>query len=122
MAISVAVPVTDAVADALIDKLVPQIEALKIGPASDKATEMGPLVTQAAKDRANHYVSILVKQQGAKIVVDGRGFPKINKAMRTAFMSVVACLIMSQKRWIAIVMRFSGLSYQWCAKILSRCC
>jgi acyl-CoA reductase-like NAD-dependent aldehyde dehydrogenase len=32
MAISVAVPVTDRVADALIERLAPKIEALKVGP------------------------------------------------------------------------------------------
>ena len=37
MAVSVAVPVTDKVADALIERLVPQINALKIGPAADPA-------------------------------------------------------------------------------------
>ena len=73
MAISVAVPVTDAVADALIERLVPQINALKIGPASDKASEMGPLVTQDAVARVNHYIS-KGEEQGAKVVVDGRTF------------------------------------------------
>ena len=73
MAISVAVPVTDAVADALIERLVPQINALKIGPASDKASEMGPLVTQDAVARVNHYID-KGEEQGAKIVVDGRTF------------------------------------------------
>ena len=73
MAISVAVPVTDAVADALIERLVPQINALKIGPASDKASEMGPLVTQDAVARVNHYIN-KGEEQGAKVVVDGRTF------------------------------------------------
>lgn len=51
MAISVAVPVTDAVADALIARLVPKFEALKIGPAADRASEMGLVVTAAAAAR-----------------------------------------------------------------------
>jgi malonate-semialdehyde dehydrogenase (acetylating) / methylmalonate-semialdehyde dehydrogenase len=73
MAISVAVPVTDAVADALVERLVPKIEALKVGPASDRATDMGPVVTQAAKDRI---IGLIDKgeSEGARIVVDGRGF------------------------------------------------
>ena len=45
MAISVAVPVTDRVADALIERLVPKIKALKVGPAADRSSDMGPLVT-----------------------------------------------------------------------------
>lgn len=84
MAISVAVPVTDAVADALIARLAPQVEALKIGPATDKATEMGPLVTAAARDRANHYVS-KGEEQGAKIVVDGRGFTQDKQGYENGF-------------------------------------
>ena len=73
MAISVAVPVTDRVADALIAKLVPKIEALKIGPASDRSSEMGPVVTRAAKERILGYID-KGETEGAKIVVDGRAF------------------------------------------------
>jgi malonate-semialdehyde dehydrogenase (acetylating)/methylmalonate-semialdehyde dehydrogenase len=45
---------------------------LKIGPATDSAAEMGPLINRAHRDR----VSGLIDQggkEGAKIVVDGRG-------------------------------------------------
>ena len=73
MAISVAVPVTDAVADALIEKLVPKIEALKVGPAADRSTDMGPVVTADAMRRINGYVD-QGEAEGAKIVVDGRDF------------------------------------------------
>jgi len=73
MAISVAVPVTDKVADALVERLVPKIEALKVGPAADRASEMGPVVTKAAKEKI---LSLIDKgeSEGAKVVVDGRGF------------------------------------------------
>ena len=73
MAVSVAVPVTDAVADALIEKLAPKIEALKIGPAADRDSEMGPLVTKAHRDKVVGYID-KGEAEGAKIVVDGRGF------------------------------------------------
>lgn len=73
MAISVAVPVTDEVADALIERLVPKIEALKVGPAADRASDMGPVVTGAAREKILGYVD-KGEQEGAKIVVDGRGF------------------------------------------------
>jgi malonate-semialdehyde dehydrogenase (acetylating)/methylmalonate-semialdehyde dehydrogenase len=73
MAISVAVPVTDAVADALVERLVPKIEALKIGPASDRASDMGPLVTQQHLNKVKGYIDAGVNE-GAKLVVDGRGF------------------------------------------------
>ncbi len=73
MAISVVVPVTDAVADALIDKLVPKIEALKVGPAADRASDMGPVVTRAAQKKILGYIDT-GEAEGAKVVVDGRGF------------------------------------------------
>ena len=73
MAISVAVPVTDAVADALIERLVPKIEALKVGPAEDKASDMGPVVTKAAQEKILGLID-KGEAEGAKIVVDGREF------------------------------------------------
>lgn len=73
MAISVAVPVTDQVADALIERLVPKIEALKVGPAADRSSEMGPVVTQAAQQKILGYID-QGEREGAKVVVDGRGF------------------------------------------------
>lgn len=73
MAISVAVPVTDAVADALIARLVPKIEALKIGPAADRSSEMGPVVTAAAAARIRDLIG-KGEAEGARIVVDGRAF------------------------------------------------
>ena len=73
MAISVAVPVGEAAAEALMKKLVPRVEALKIGPSTDPAADFGPLVTKAALDRVRDYVEIGLGE-GAKLAVDGRGF------------------------------------------------
>ena len=73
MAISVAVPVTDKVADALVERLVPKIEALKVGPAADRASEMGPVVTKAAQEKILGLID-KGESEGAKVVVDGRGF------------------------------------------------
>ncbi|MBX9709654.1 MAG: CoA-acylating methylmalonate-semialdehyde dehydrogenase [Xanthobacteraceae bacterium] len=73
MAISVAVPVGKTTADRLMEKLIPRVEALKIGPSTDQAADYGPLVTKAALDRVKDYVEIGIKE-GAKLVVDGRGF------------------------------------------------
>jgi malonate-semialdehyde dehydrogenase (acetylating)/methylmalonate-semialdehyde dehydrogenase len=73
MAISVAVPVTDKVADALIERLTPKIEALKIGPAADRTSEMGPLVTAQHLAKVRGYIDA-GEAEGAKIVVDGRKF------------------------------------------------
>lgn len=73
MAISVAVPVTDAVADELIEKLAPRIEALKIGPAADRSSEMGPLVSAQHLEKVRGYIDAGVAE-GAKLVTDGRTF------------------------------------------------
>jgi malonate-semialdehyde dehydrogenase (acetylating)/methylmalonate-semialdehyde dehydrogenase len=73
MAISVAVPVGEATANTLIEKLVPKIEALKIGPAADRSSEMGPLVTAQHLAKVRGYVDQGVKE-GATLVVDGRNF------------------------------------------------
>lgn len=71
MALSVAVPVTDAVADALIERLLPKIRALRVGPASDAASEMGPLVSAEHLDRVQGYIDAGVKE-GADLRADGR--------------------------------------------------
>ena len=74
MAISVAVPVGDETADRLIAKLAPRVESLKIGPyTAGNDVDFGPVVTAAAKDKILGLVESGVKQ-GAKLVVDGRGF------------------------------------------------
>ena len=73
MAISVAVPVGQKTADELVRRLIPRVEALKIGPSTDLGADYGPVVTQAALDRIKSYVAI-GEQEGAKLLVDGRGF------------------------------------------------
>ncbi|WP_122038540.1 CoA-acylating methylmalonate-semialdehyde dehydrogenase [Asaia bogorensis] len=72
MAISVAVAVGP-VADALVDKLIPKVKALKIGNGTDDATEMGPLVTRVHRDKVASYVT-LGAEEGARLLVDGRDF------------------------------------------------
>ena len=73
MAISVAVPIGEETANRLVDKLVPRIEKLKIGPYNSGEPDFGPLVTREAQQRVLGLVDSGVKQ-GAKLVVDGRGF------------------------------------------------
>ena len=73
MAISVAVPVGKETGDALVAKLKPRVESLKIGPATDKDAEMGPVVTKMHRDKILGYIDSGV-EQGAELVVDGRGF------------------------------------------------
>ncbi|WP_093569154.1 CoA-acylating methylmalonate-semialdehyde dehydrogenase [Methylobacterium sp. 174MFSha1.1] len=73
MAVSVAVPVGEKTADALMSKLIPRVESLKIGPSTDPSADYGPLVTKAALERVRNYVEIGLKE-GAKLAVDGRPF------------------------------------------------
>jgi malonate-semialdehyde dehydrogenase (acetylating)/methylmalonate-semialdehyde dehydrogenase len=73
MAISVAVPVGEETANKLIETLAPRVRALKVGPATDKEAEMGPLVTKEHMQKVLGYIDIGVKE-GAELVVDGRGF------------------------------------------------
>ncbi|GLK92205.1 CoA-acylating methylmalonate-semialdehyde dehydrogenase [Pseudomonas turukhanskensis] len=71
MAISVAVCVGDQIADALVQKIVPQIQALKIGAGTSCGLDMGPLVTAAARDKVAGYIDAGVAA-GASLLVDGR--------------------------------------------------
>jgi malonate-semialdehyde dehydrogenase (acetylating)/methylmalonate-semialdehyde dehydrogenase len=73
MAISVAVPVGNATADRLMEKLVSRVEALKIGPSTDASADYGPMITQAAVDKARMYIESGISE-GATLAVDGRGF------------------------------------------------
>jgi malonate-semialdehyde dehydrogenase (acetylating) / methylmalonate-semialdehyde dehydrogenase len=71
MAVSVAVAV-GGIGDQLVDRLVPRVRALKIGPGTDTEAEMGPLVTRQHLDKVRSYVDLGI-EEGAKLAVDGRG-------------------------------------------------
>ena len=74
MAVSVAVPVGDKTADALIERLEPRVEKLKIGPyTSGDDMDYGPLVTGEAQKRVLGLIETGL-EQGADLVVDGRDF------------------------------------------------
>ena len=70
MAISVAVCVGDATADALVAALKARVEALRIGQGLDDP-DMGPLVDAAHRERVRDYIDLGVAE-GAQLVVDGR--------------------------------------------------
>ena len=72
MAISVAVPVGEKTADRLIEALVPRVNELRIAPPMEDL-DMGPLVTAAHRDKVRGYIDLGV-EEGADLVVDGRGF------------------------------------------------
>ncbi|WP_412562858.1 CoA-acylating methylmalonate-semialdehyde dehydrogenase [Thalassobius sp. MITS945101] len=74
MAISVAVPVGEKTAEALRERLVPRIEALKVGPyTSEEDVDYGPVITAQAKDRIVGLINS-GEEQGADLVTDGRNF------------------------------------------------
>ena len=72
MAVSVAVAVGDA-GDSLMERLAPRARSLKVGPGTDGESEMGPLVTARHLERVRGYIDLGV-EEGADLVVDGRGF------------------------------------------------
>ena len=72
MAISVAVLVGE-VADTMVARLAERAKTLKVLDGENLAAEMGPIVTPAALERINGYIAHGEKE-GAKLVVDGRGF------------------------------------------------
>ncbi|WP_368346238.1 CoA-acylating methylmalonate-semialdehyde dehydrogenase [Pelagovum sp. HNIBRBA483] len=74
MAISVAVPVGQETADRLIDKLLPRIEKLRVGPyTAGEDIDYGPLITAQAKERVLGLINSGI-DQGATLVTDGRDF------------------------------------------------
>jgi len=70
MAISVAVLVGD-VADSLVERLADRARSLKIGDGMKPEVEMGPVITEQARERIEGYIEAGVKE-GATLVVDGR--------------------------------------------------
>ncbi|BDZ44652.1 methylmalonate-semialdehyde dehydrogenase (acylating) [Naasia aerilata] len=70
MAISVVVAV-EPVADDLIAKITERMATLKVGDGR-KSCDMGPLITGEHRDKVASYVDLAV-QDGAEVVVDGRG-------------------------------------------------
>ncbi|MGW9380297.1 CoA-acylating methylmalonate-semialdehyde dehydrogenase [Streptomyces albidoflavus] len=72
MAVSAVVAV-GAVGDELVAKIKERAEKITIGPGHDPASEMGPLITAAHRDKVAGYVAGAAAQ-GADVVLDGTGF------------------------------------------------
>ncbi len=70
MAISVLVTVGDA-ADRLMPKIKERMKAVKVAPGTEEDADMGPLVTEAHRDRVRGYIDSGV-EEGAVLVEDGR--------------------------------------------------
>lgn len=73
MALPVVVPVGEDTAERLRDKLIPAIEGLRIGVSTDAEAHYGPVVNAAHKARVEQWIQTGV-DEGAELVVDGRGF------------------------------------------------
>jgi malonate-semialdehyde dehydrogenase (acetylating)/methylmalonate-semialdehyde dehydrogenase len=73
MALPVVVPVGDKTADALRERLIPAIAALRVGVSTDAEAHYGPVVNAAHKQRVENWIQTGV-DEGAELVVDGRGF------------------------------------------------
>jgi malonate-semialdehyde dehydrogenase (acetylating)/methylmalonate-semialdehyde dehydrogenase len=73
MALPVVVPVGEKTADALRDKLIPAIEALRVGVSTDPDAHYGPVVNEAHKNRVEDWIQTCA-DEGGELLVDGRGF------------------------------------------------
>ena len=71
MAISVVVAVGGC-GDALVAKVKEKALKIEVGPGNKAGVEMGPLVTQAHRDKVKSYIDA-GEREGAKLVMDGRG-------------------------------------------------
>jgi malonate-semialdehyde dehydrogenase (acetylating)/methylmalonate-semialdehyde dehydrogenase len=61
----------ETIADKLVAALIAQIKDLKIGPAYDKTSDLGPVVTQKHRQSILNWIEKGI-QEGAKLVLDGR--------------------------------------------------
>ena len=73
MALPVVVPVGEETAERLRAAMLPAIAKLRIGTSLDPEADYGPVVTAAHKARIESYIQMGV-DEGAELVVDGRGF------------------------------------------------
>ena len=73
MALPVVVPVGEDTAERLRAKLIPAIEALRVGVSTDAEAHYGPVVSAAHKEKVEGWIARCA-EEGAELVVDGRGF------------------------------------------------
>ena len=72
MALPVVVPVGEATAERLRERLVAAIADLRVGVPTDPDAHYGPVVSAQHKARVENYIQMAV-DEGAELVVDGRG-------------------------------------------------
>ena len=73
MALPVVVPVGAKTADAFREKMLAEIETLKVGISTDASAQYGPVVSEVHRRRIADYIQLGV-EEGAELVVDGRDF------------------------------------------------
>ncbi len=73
MALPVVVPVGEATANEFRERLLVEISKLRVGVSTDPDAHYGPVVGAAHKARVENYIQMAV-DEGAELVVDGRGF------------------------------------------------
>jgi malonate-semialdehyde dehydrogenase (acetylating)/methylmalonate-semialdehyde dehydrogenase len=73
MALPVVVPVGKKTADELRERMIAEIETLKVGTSTDAGAQYGPVVSAAHRQKISDYIQ-MGKDEGAELVVDGRGF------------------------------------------------
>ncbi len=73
MAVSVVVPVGAQTAGALLVRLAPRVRELRVGIPTDPLSDFGPLVSAEALRRVEGYIELGL-EEGAELIVDGRGF------------------------------------------------
>ena len=73
MALPVVVPVGEATATEFRKRLLVEIGKLRVGVSTDPDAHYGPVVGAAHKARIENYIQMAV-DEGAELVVDGRGF------------------------------------------------
>jgi malonate-semialdehyde dehydrogenase (acetylating)/methylmalonate-semialdehyde dehydrogenase len=73
MALPVVVPVGKKTGDELRERLMPEIEKMKVGISTDPEAQYGPVVSAAHKAKVESYIG-MGAEEGAELVRDGRGF------------------------------------------------
>mgnify|MGYP001553540582 CR=1 FL=1 len=73
MALPVVVPVGARTAEAFREKMLAEIETLKVGVSTDAAAQYGPVVSASHRQTISDYIQLGV-DEGSELVVDGRGF------------------------------------------------
>jgi malonate-semialdehyde dehydrogenase (acetylating)/methylmalonate-semialdehyde dehydrogenase len=73
MALPVVVPVGAKTAEAFREKMLAEIETLKVGISTDASAQYGPVVSEVHRRRISDYIQLGV-EEGAELIVDGRDF------------------------------------------------